>query len=421
MKKKTLPRGVTLPAGFWAAGTTCGIKESGNPDLAMIVADRPCAAAGVFTTSKVPGAPVVIARRHLRQGLARVMICNSGCANAATGKTGLGNAVDTCRAAADLLDRSRGPWRENGPFDPHQILPSSTGVIGPQLPMDKIGRGLATLVSKLARGPQADADAARAIMTTDLAPKTASRRVTIMGKAVHLAGIAKGSGMIAPNMATMLVFITTDAAISPPQLRASLKEAVADSFNRISVDQHTSPSDMVMILANGAAGHTRITAPNDSHRIFTKALTDLCKDLAYQVVRDGEGANRVMRVKVMGAASLVDADRIAKAVVDSPLVKTALHGADPNWGRIVTAAGYSGAKLDPDRLSLHIGAPEQVCVYDRGNPVSLGRREQRKLQKVMKAKEVSFRLDVGLGKAQVEWLGCDLSRQYVAINADYRT
>ena len=270
-----------------------------------IVSRVPCAAAAVTTRSKTPGTPLKVVRKHLRSGRAQVMLCNSGCANAATGDEGLANAVRSCELVAEHLVRA-------GVVDmlhPERVLPASTGVIGPQLPMAKIEAGIEDLAGRLATGPQADADAARAIMTTDLAPKHASRTLRIGGKPVALGGIAKGSGMIAPNMATMLVFLTTDAAVAPAALRGALREACAASFNRMSVDGHTSPSDMVVLLANGQAGNAEVQPGGAGEAEFREALLSLCADLAYQIVKDGEGATRVMRVNIEGARSVRDADR----------------------------------------------------------------------------------------------------------------
>ena len=399
---------ITRCRGFMAAGGVCGIKPSGKPDLALIVADVPCAAAGVFTTNRVVGAPVIVNKRHLRAtaGVARAIVCNSGISNSATGARGVRDAEAMCRAVAEAVGCS-----------PREVLVSSTGVIGRLLPTPRVVRGIGALSARLARGPKADAAAAAAIVTTDLATKSAFRRVRLGGRTVSLAGIAKGSGMIAPNMATMLVFTVTDCAITASSLAAALREAALGSFNRISVDEHTSPSDTVLTLASGLAGNPRITARRGrDYRAFVAALTELCRDLAYQVVRDGEGATRVFRVRVRGARDAADADRIGRAIVNSPLVKTAVHGADPNWGRIVTAAGYSGAAIRPERMRLSIG---DVAVFARGTPVTV--TATRRLARLMREKEVTFTLDVGLGTASVEWLGCDLSRDYVAINADYTT
>ncbi len=414
---KPSPRSVTFPKGFLAAGTTCGIKPSGKPDMALIVADVPCAAAAVFTKNRLPGAPVIAGKRHLRNGQAQAVVVNSGCANDATGKQGVDNAVTTCKLVSEAL-------AGQGVYFPRQdVVPSSTGVIGPQLQMDKIARGVSQLVAGLSRGPKADADAARGIMTTDLVPKPANASFKLHGKTVRLGGIAKGSGMIAPNMATMLVFITTDADVSPAMLKQALKHAAAASFNRISVDQHTSPSDTVAVLASGLAGNKPVTRPGKDLDLFTTKLTALCNNLAYQIVKDGEGATRVFHVAVTGARNEREADRVARAVVDSPLVKTAVHGSDPNWGRIVTAAGYCGVPISPAKLSLSIGrsGPQSVKVFDKGVPSKLSPAQTRRLKQAMQQKEVYFTLDLGRGKAAVNWLGCDLSREYIRINAEYTT
>jgi glutamate N-acetyltransferase/amino-acid N-acetyltransferase len=284
--------------------------------------------------------------------------------------------------------------------------------------MDKILRGIALAADALAAGPEADAHAARAILTTDLVPKHAQRDVALGTATVCLGGIAKGSGMIAPNMATMLVFITTDAAIDPKLLKQALRDAVSASFNRISVDSDTSTSDSVLILASGAAQNPRIDAPGEALDAFTAGLTELCQDLAYQVVQDGEGATRVFRVRVTGARSVKDADRVGRAVVDSPLVKTAVHGSDPNWGRLAMAVGKSGAAFDPAALRIAIG---DTAVYQRQMPIDLTPDRGAALGRVMSEREIVFRIDLGKGDAAVQWLGCDLSRQYVTINADYTT
>ena len=431
---KTPPRSVTWPRGFRAASTTAGIKPSGKPDMALILADHPCAAAAVFTKNRLPGAPIIVGRRHLRNNTAQAFVINSGVANDATGQEGIDNAATTCKLVADKL-------AELGiKVSPRDIVPSSTGVIGPQLPMDKVTQGVAQLTAGLSAGPKADAGAASAIMTTDLVPKPGKTSFTLNSKTIRLAGIAKGSGMIAPNLATMLVFLTTDCAISPDMLKLALKRATTTSFNRISVDQHTSPSDTVAILASGLAGNRAITRPGKALDLFTENLTELCNNLAYQIVQDGEGATKVFRVTVTGAKSEREADRVGKAVVDSPLVKTAIHGSDPNWGRIVTAAGYSGAAIQPEKMSLTIAGgaggykkgnsggitggksgDQGTCVYRQGIPVKLNATQQKKLDKAMACREVSLILDLGRGKQTVQWLGCDLSREYIRINADYTT
>jgi glutamate N-acetyltransferase/amino-acid N-acetyltransferase len=404
---KTNLGSITRPRGFSAAGGTCGIKVSGAPDLAMIVCDRPAVTAAVFTTNAVVGAPVTIGRRHVRRGRLRAIVCNSGCANVATGQRGLDNAIRMCKAVAEQVG-----------CQPHEVLPTSTGVIGHQLPISKIAAGIADIATTLSRGDAADAAAATAIMTTDTRPKAAHRALRLGKATIHVGGIAKGSGMIAPNMATMLVFITTDADIAAGALRRALRDAVnADaSLNRISVDTDTSTSDTVAVLASGLAGNDRITSTAaPGYAKFAAALCDLCRDLAYQVISDGEGAEHVIRVTVDGAKSQPDALRVARAVADSPLVKCAVHGADPNWGRIAAAAGRSGAKVDSERLVIRIG---KTAVYRKSGPAKFS---EAALSRVMKQPEVHIRVDLGLGKGHAEVLGCDLSREYVAINADYHT
>lgn len=402
-----LPRSVTAPRGFRAAGGTCGIKPSGKPDLALIVADGPCDAAGVFTRNKVKGAPVIIGRRHLKNGSARAVLCNSGIANVATGQRGLRDAIAMCKAVADELG-----------FEAGEVLPNSTGVIGPRLPVERITGYTPQLVRSLARGAAADAAVAQAILTTDLVPKAAKRTVQLGQTRVTIGGVAKGSGMIAPNMATMLVFITTDAAIAAEPLQQALKTAVDQSFNRMSIDSDTSTSDSVCVLANGEAGNRKITRSGRQFDAFADALTDLGKDLAYQIVQDGEGAEKVFRVRVTGARSVRDADKVGRAVVDSPLVKTAVHGGDPNWGRILMATGKSGASVKPERVTLSVGG---VRVFEPGGPIEITPAVQNRLERAMAGREVVLAIDLGLGEAGCEWLGCDLSRQYVAINADYTT
>jgi len=396
------PKLPPLPAGFQVAGTTAGIKASGLPDMTLLASDALASAAGVFTTNRCPSAPVLVDRAHLRRdGRARAIVVNAGNANASTGVPGKRDAERMCALVADALN-----------VKPHHVLVGSTGIIGVPLPMAKIERGIATMVNRLGRSAAHVEAAARGIMTTDLTMKTTTRTVrTSGGKTIRLTGFAKGSGMIAPNMATMLAYVLTDAWISPQALSKALRAAAAASFNRISVDQHTSPSDTMLALANGATG----VCPEDR---FRGALTDLCRDLAEQIVRDGEGATKLMRVRVTGARSEREADAVAKAIVDSPLVKTAVHGGDPNWGRIVTAAGYSGAAVSPERMTLQIGG---MAVFTQGVPAALPMGARKRLHKVMRAPEVGIELALGRGRAAVEWLGCDLSRQYIAINADYTT
>lgn len=397
---------ITLPKGFRAAGGTAGLKPSGKPDLALIVADHPCPWAAVFTQNEVCGAPITVGREHIAAGKGIAFVVNSGCSNVATGARGIANAKRMCDALAHAIGCDRA-----------QVLPASTGVIGRHLPIDKITAGINALVPRLARGPQADADAAVAILTTDLVAKVAHRTVKIGGKTVTLAGIAKGSGMIAPNMATMLVFLTTDADIAAPLLRRALQSAVnADaSFNRISVDTDTSTSDTVAIMASGCAANTPIRKADANFAKFQKALTDLCTDLAYQVIKDGEGAEHVIRVIVTNAHSDADALKVARTIADSPLVKTAVHGGDPNWGRIAAAAGRGTARIDPRKFTIRVG---KVTVYRNAQPAKF---DPQSAAAEMRKPEVLIRVNLNLGKSSCTFLGCDLSRQYIAINADYTT
>jgi len=396
--------GITYPLGFRAAGGTCGIKKSGKPDLVLIVADHTCTAAGVFTTNKVPGAPVIISKRHVKNGKVRAIVVNSGCANVATGKSGEADAVKMCEAVAEEVGCVAS-----------EVLVCSTGVIGHHLPMNKIIPGIAQLYTKIGSGPTTDQQVATAILTTDLVMKTSYRSINIGGKEVRIAGIAKGSGMIQPNMATMLAFITTDCAISAPMLRWSLQQASSATFNRLSVDHDTSTSDSAMILASGLAGNKKIATKGKAAGQFAEALEEVCRELAYQIVKDGEGATKVFRVTVKGARSVADADKVGYTVTGSPLVKTAVHGADPNWGRLAAAAGRSGAAIDPAKLTITIGG---TTVLKKG--VNLN-ADLAPLEAHMKGTEVDFVIDLGLGKHTVQWLGCDLSREYIAINADYMT
>lgn len=398
---------ITLPRGFTAAGGICGIKASGKPDLAVIAADRPVPAAGVFTKNKIKGEPVKVAMRHLRGGHLRAIVVNSGCSNVATGKPGERDAVEMCRIAAEHLG-----------CQTRQVVPCSTGVIGRPLPMDKVGPGIGQVIAKLSRGKQPDSDAATAILTTDLVPKVAKTTITLGGKKVTLGGICKGSGMIAPNMATMLAFITTDANITPALLKSSLRAAVNASFNRVTVDTDTSTSDSVIVMASGAAEHRIIAARGKQYDTFVAGLTEVCQQLAYQLVRDGEGANKVFRVNVIGGKSEKDADKAGRAVAESPLVKTAVHGGDPNWGRLAMAVGKSGARFDPGRLKLSIAG---TAVYKQGLPINMTPAVTAKLEKAMAKEQIDIGIDLGAGEAEVVWMGCDLSREYIAINADYTT
>lgn len=405
---------ITKPYGFYAGGLSCGIKPSGSPDLAIVASDRRCAVAGVFTRNRFPGAPVRVCKRHVRGGRAQAIVCNSGVSNVGTGERGIADAEAMCEALAQRMNEHEA--FAGASVSPRDVLPASTGIIGRPLPMDKITAGIATLAPTLARGDQADAAAARAILTTDHNPKTASRTVELSTGSATIGGIAKGAGMIAPNMATMLAFLTTDADVEPRTLRQLLKTASARTFNRVSIDGDTSTSDMLLALANGAAASA--VGSEADVTAFARALDDLCRDLAEQLVRDGEGVTKLMEVTIHGAATVNDADRVGRAVVDSPLVKTALHGGDPNWGRLVMAVGKSGAKMRPAALSIAIG---DIRVLQAGEPTDLDDAAYAELESIMQRDRVAIAIDLGVGEMRATWIGCDLSREYITINADYTT
>lgn len=405
---------ITKPHGFYAGGMSCGIKPSGSPDLAMVASDRPCAAAGVFTRNRFPGAPVHVSKRHVRGGRAQAIVCNSGISNVGTGERGIADAETMCDAVAQAIRQHTAFARTS--LKRTDVLPASTGIIGRPLPMDRIHAGITELAPNLARGDEADAAAARAILTTDHHPKTASRVIELSTGSATIGGIAKGAGMIAPNMATMLAFLTTDADVEPRTLRQLLKTAAARTFNRVSIDGDTSTSDMVLVLANGAAGSTVRSEPDID--AFSRCLDDLCRELAEQLVRDGEGVTKLMEVTIRGAATAHDADRVGRSVVDSPLVKTALHGGDPNWGRLVMAVGKSGAKMRPATLSITIG---DIPVLAAGEPTHLDAAAYAELESIMQRDRVPIAIDLGVGEKRATWIGCDLSREYITINADYTT
>ena len=400
-------RGPSVAKGFKTAGISCGIKPSGKLDLAALVADCPCNAAAVFTQNQIPGAPVTIGKRHIADGRLQAIIINSGISNVATGQAGLDNAITMCRVAAENLN-----------IDANLVLPSSTGVIGVPLPMQKITPGIVELLTQLDTGQTADHAASDAILTTDTRRKLAAISFELQGQPVHLGAMCKGSGMIAPNMATMLCYITTDAAIAPGLLQQALTHAVNQSFNRITIDSDTSTSDTVALLASGLANHTPIDQLNDDFKLFQAMLTQLCRYLAWQVIVDGEGVTRLMRLLVHGAATQADAEAVARTLANSPLIKCALHGSDPNWGRLVMALGRSSAAFDPQRFSIIIG---DITVGRDGHLQTLTADQQQRLNQTMQQPEVTFTIDLNTGDFQTDWLGCDLTNEYVRINAEYTT
>ena len=376
-------RHITLPGGFQAAGAACGIKASGREDLALIVSRQDAAAAIVTTRNQVVGAPVVWCRTLLPRGYGRVrgIVINSGVANVCTGPRGLRDAETMAAETARRIGTVRG-----------KVLVASTGIIGHRLPMGKIRAGIARAAAGL--GTNSDAAALRAMMTTDTREKSAVVQTRIDRRPVTVAGIVKGAGMIAPSLATMIGVITTDAHLSPALLHRALKAAVAPSFNAITIDSDTSTSDTV--LASGAAGGRALRAGSPGFRKFAAALAEVCGELARAVVADGEGATKVIEIAVTGARSAAEAEAAAKTVANSPLLKCAVHGCDPNWGRVVAALGRSPAKIDPGKLSVRIGG---VTVFAR----------------------VTISCDLHLARGAYTALTCDLSREYVAVNADYHT
>lgn len=395
--------GVATPSGYRAAGLYVGIKAAGRgPDLALIVSDAPATAAAVFTTNRAQAAPVLVSREHLAAsgGRARAIIVNSGCANACTGSAGLDDANEMAALTAALV---------GCPAD--QVLVASTGVIGVNLKMDRIREGLPRAFAAL--GTDQGPAAAKAIMTTDPFPKEAAARVSIGGSEIVIGGTAKGSGMIEPMMATMLGFITTDAAVPQALLHRALREVVDDTFNAITVDGECSTNDCVMILANGASG---VAVNEGSYGAFVEGLRAVCLPLAIGIVRGGEGATKLVTVSVTGAASVDEARRCAKAIGNSPLVKTAIHGGDPNWGRLIAVAGRAGVAFELERAAVTIGP---VQLFKDGRPYDEGAPDAADYLK--RNTEVSVGVDLGAGTASATVWTCDLSAEYVRINAEYRT
>ncbi len=403
-------KSITAVKGFLAGAIHCGIKQSGKPDLAMLVSRVPATGAAVFTTNKVVGAPVIVGRKHIRRGVAGACIINSGCANVCTGRRGMDDALEMC-------DRTAVALAHYGiAVQSCDVLPFSTGVIGHYLPMDRVRAGIAALTPLIGDSAEHGEAFANGILTTDLKTKTAFTQLTIGRRKVTIAGCCKGSGMIAPNMATMLAFVATDAAISAAALRRALRQVTDESFNCVTVDQHTSTSDTFAVLANGMAENPRLESASVGWRGFTKALGVVCDSLARQIAADGEGATKLVIVRVTGAANNTDAKKAAMAVANSPLVKTAIHGEDPNWGRFVSAAGYSGARMNPDQSRCAVGS---ITVFRNGRPTAAPLAE---LRKTMQLSEVHITLDIGTGgKGTCRVYTCDLSREYITINADYHT
>jgi glutamate N-acetyltransferase/amino-acid N-acetyltransferase len=396
----------SLPRGFRFAATACGLKKTGALDLAMLSSDVPASAAAVFTQNLVVAAPVLVSKAHLKasQGRMRAVVVNAGNANCATGTDGHTAAERTVAEAARRLGCT-----------PQEVFVCSTGVIGVPLPLEKILRALPLVARHQRPSARSFAELSLAICTTDTRPKTATASFKMAGKRVHIVGCAKGAGMIHPNMATMLAFLATDAAIAPALLQKTLRDVTRRSFNAISVDGDTSTNDSLIILANGAAGAPSIHANTSAHRGFTAALEEVCRSLALQIVADGEGAQRVIEIEVRGAKSESAARRIAETIATSPLVKTAFAGGDPNWGRIFAAAGRSGVTFDPALVDIRMAG---IPVLRRGQPLDFN---ERAASNKLLGNHVPLVMDLHAGKASSRYWTCDFTAEYVRINASYRT
>ncbi len=398
-----IPRGtVTSPQGFRAGATYAGIKKNAEHslDLAFLFSEVPCVTAALFTTNRIKSAPVVLCQEKLQKGRAVALVVNSGCANACTGEQGLADAAEMAALAANSIGAV-----------PEDVLAASTGVIGQPLPLKLIKAGISQIILSSDGGHEL----AKAIMTTDTIPKETAIAARAGGSEFTIGGVAKGSGMIHPDLATMFCFLTTDAAVELDLLRSALRKAVNVSFNMISVDGDTSPSDMVLIMANALAGNEPISPGSGQADIFQQALDQVCIYLAKAIARDGEGATRLIEVTVNGAGSAAEARLAARTVVSSPLVKAAVHGADPNWGRIIVAVGRSGVDVVESKIDLYIG---DINVLKGGSPLPFNKQE---VVKVFQQNEVPISVDLNLGTASATAWGCDLSEEYVTINSQYMT
>jgi len=406
---KFIEGGVCAAQGFKAAGVHVGVKTHAawKRDLALIVSDVDCAAAAVFTKNVVKAAPIHIDRKHLENGRARAIIANSGNANACA-PNGEENAVKMCQAAAKAIG-----------CDPTDVLVSSTGVIGQTLNIKVIEDGMGELFSSLDASAEASDAAAHAIMTTDLVKKEVAVETVIGGKTVRMGGIAKGSGMIHPNMGTMLCFLTTDCDISSEMIKTALLETVKISFNRISVDGDTSTNDTCIVLANGMAGNAPITEKGADYEAFLAALNTLTVELARKMASDGEGAKHLITCSVQGAADEAQAEIIAKSVIGSSLTKAAIFGADANWGRVLCAMGYSGAEFDPEKVDVRfVSAAGDIAVCEKGRGLPF---DEELAKKILTEHDVEIAITMGEGDASCTCWGCDLTYDYVKINGDYRT
>ncbi len=398
--------GVCAPKGFVANGVHCGIrKNKSKKDLALIYSETPASAAAVYTTNKVKGAPLTVTKNNISDGYARAIICNSGNANTCNAN-GIEIAEETCKLLASEMGIS-----------PADVVVASTGVIGQPLDITPIKDAIPALVGGLAKGKSVDA--AEGIMTTDTRLKEIALSFELGGKECKIGGIAKGSGMIHPNMATMLVFITTDCAISPEMLQKALSSDIANTFNMVSVDGDTSTNDMVCILANGQAGNAEIVSEGEDFTKFMKALNTLTVDLCRKITGDGEGATKLLECKVSGALDLENAKIIAKSVICSSLVKTAMFGSDANWGRILCAIGYSGASVDVNAVEVSFESSKgEIIVCQNGAGIDFS---EEKAKEILLENEITINVRLGDGSAETTAWGCDLTYEYVKINGDYRT
>ena len=403
---KYIEGGVTAAKGFSAGGMYCGIrKNKSKPDLAMIYSSAPCAAAGMYTSNLVKGAPILVTKRNLENGTAHAVICNSGNANTCNAD-GEEKAWSMCEIAGKALH-----------IDPHDVIVASTGVIGQVLPIEPIADTAPLLAASLSS--DGSSQAARAIMTTDTVVKEAAAELEIGGKTVRLGGICKGSGMIHPNMCTMLCFLTTDAAVSAPVLDKALRAVVADTFNMVSIDGDTSTNDTITIMANGLAENPEIQADTAEYEAFQEALRGICTNLARKMAKDGEGATKLLVCKVSGAADLDSARKVAKSVICSSLLKAAMFGADANWGRVLCAIGYAGTDTDISKVDVSFrSAAGTIGVCRNGSGIPFSEEEAKK---ILSEDEIDILVSLGDGTSSAEAYGCDLTYEYVKINGDYRT
>lgn len=400
IKKDT--QGVTFAKGFTAAGVKAGIKKSGNLDVAVIYTKTQAVVAGTFTQNKVAAAPVYISKEVVATGTAHAIVANAGCANACTGQQGLDDAHKMAQIAADELG-----------VNADDVIVGSTGVIGVNLPMDKLEAGIKDAVANLSA--DGSGNAGRAIITTDTHSKSVTCEFELSGKTVRMGAIAKGSGMIRPNMATMLCYITTDIAIDQALLQKAVSGCVEKSFNMISVDGDMSTNDMVIVLANGEANNAKITEENADYQIFFDKLMMLCTELAKQIAADGEGASKFLTINVKGAKSFADAKTVGMAIANSPLVKTAFFGEDPNWGRVICAVGYSGADMVPEKTVVKFGG---ITIFANGTGATY---DEKALAHVMKEKDIVIDIELNMGQEDATVWSCDLSYEYVKINGEYHT